>query len=141
MMQYYPAFKKPRGFHFPAKAMKMQERILLVGYDDTLLATRLALLNLRWSARAAYPKDALNLLETKGFDLLILCHSLEENEAVSLVNIIRERLPLLPILALERLEGTAVYLGASATVVTTEEPILMFDAIQTLLESTEPRVA
>src|SRR6266702_3120365 len=100
----------------------MKNRILLVGYDRALLTTRASIVNTRWSAESASPKDVLPFLREDSYDLLVLCHSLEPAESTSLIQSVKENFPAIRILALEKSRGTASHLNADATAVSAEGP-------------------
>jgi hypothetical protein len=66
-----------RGFH-------MKERILLVGDDSNLLATR-ALLLAEWQTATTPSNQALGYVRSERFDLLVLCHSIETETVKAIV--------------------------------------------------------
>ena len=111
----------------------MTARILSVGDDEDLLSTRLAVLQTRWSAKSTDCAGALKFLQSEAFDLLLLCHSIPEEEAKSLVQAVRKNFPAARILALETSPGSANSLGACATAVTAHGPSSMLDKIAALL--------
>jgi DNA-binding NarL/FixJ family response regulator len=121
--------------------MKMDEKILAVGNDEALLLTRAALLGTRWSVLTAGSEDMWELLQKEKFKVLVLCHSFADDEAISLVNLVRQKYPTLQILALETSVGSADHLNATATAVSTDGPLEMFQKIEVLLESKRDQVA
>lgn len=112
---------------------EMKGRVLAVGDDQSLLSTRLDVLNTKWSARIASSKDALAFLKEESFDVLVLCHSIHSTEAISLVTSVQRDFPEVRILALEELPGSRAHLNPNATVVSAGGPTKMFDAIEKLL--------
>jgi hypothetical protein len=119
----------------------MKRRILLVGHDRTLLTTRASIVNTRWSAENASPREVFSFLDQEPFDVMILCHSLEHAESASLIRLVKQNFPETRILALEKSRGTASQLEADATAVTVEGPTEMCSQIQTLLGEQNPRIA
>lgn len=119
----------------------MKNRILLVGDDQALLLTRASLVKARWGAEITLTKDALDVLRVKAFDVVVLCHSLEEDERVFLVDQMKQNFPGTLILALERSQGAAADLDVHATAVSTEGPQEMFKAIEALTKRKDTRVA
>jgi hypothetical protein len=117
----------------------LESRILLIGNDDWLQATRAAILNQRWFAFPAPPNDAMRSLETEQPDLLILCHTLSSDQALGLVRGCRDKFPEVRILALEARSGSARELKADAVVETALGPQSMVSAIEVLLRDNEHR--
>lgn len=103
-----------------------------------LLSTRVFILNTRWIAKAAYPREISDILDKEPFDVVVICHSVEPSEAVSLVEAIRKERPAIRILALETLPGAAAGLDVAATAVTTSGPSNMLAAIENLLKQSDP---
>ena len=69
-------------------------RILLAGSDARLLATRAAVL-LKTGAVVVH-RDAmgtLNILDREAFDLVVLCHSLAEEDVAVIVNKVHQKIP------------------------------------------------
>jgi DNA-binding response OmpR family regulator len=62
----------------------MKERILLVGDDSNLLATR-ALLLAKWQTSTTPSNQALGYVRSERFDLLVLCHSIETETVKAIV--------------------------------------------------------
>ncbi len=65
----------------------MRDQILLVGNDEVLLATRAMILRRRWPTAVASPRSAIENLKEKRPKLLILCHTLSDDETDSLLEI------------------------------------------------------
>jgi hypothetical protein len=74
-------------------------RILLAGSDSRLLATRAAVL-LKTGAVVVYRDTigTLNILDREAFDLVVLCHSLLEEEVAVIVDKVHEKIPSAKIL-------------------------------------------
>jgi CheY-like chemotaxis protein len=69
--------------------------ILCLGEDPDLLGTRAMLLE-RLGAevkRATSIAEALEQVASENFDLIVLCHSLKQSDAVAICDVIRERKP------------------------------------------------
>lgn len=116
-------------------------RILVVGYEESLLLTRTTILNTRWPTKIAYPKDVFTILKNEPMDVVVLCHSLTRREAAVLFYGIKRDFPYVQVLALESEPGSAAHLGACAKAVSTHGPEEMFAAIAALLELRDLRVA
>ena len=67
----------------------MKERILLVGDDSNLLATR-ALLLAEWQTSTTHSNEALSCVRASHYDLLVLCHSVETSTVKSIVAQVRQ---------------------------------------------------
>lgn len=78
-------------------------------------------------------KDALSLLKKEPFDILVLCHSIRCEEAISLVGSVQSDFPKVRILALERQRGSRAYLSSGATAISSSDPLKMLTAIERLL--------
>lgn len=115
----------------------MKRRILAVGHDQLLLSTRVSVLNARWFAKAASPREALDALRAESFDVMVLCHSIPIRETTSLVKTVRKNFPNVRVLALETSAGSAAHLDVGATAVTTNGPSQMLDEIEKLLGSND----
>jgi DNA-binding response OmpR family regulator len=95
----------------------MERHILIVGYDDRLQETRVAVLKQRWSASCVRPDEALRRIQTEDPDLLILCHTLSAQQVKALVSVCQERFPEVRILALQSRSGSPLNFKVDATVV------------------------
>ena len=62
----------------------MKERILLVGEDPTLLATRALLLS-DWETETVHTFKAINRIESESFDLVVIGHTVPEVSARVLI--------------------------------------------------------
>jgi DNA-binding response OmpR family regulator len=69
-------------------------RILLAGSDSRLLATRAAVL-LKTGAVVVYRDTVgtLNILDREPFDLVVLCHSLPEEDVAVIVKKVHQKIP------------------------------------------------
>jgi CheY-like chemotaxis protein len=74
-------------------------KILLVGQDPRLLETRAAVLaKVQAAVICQDTTESLKILERETFDLVVLCHSLSENQADEIAGVIRRRWPRTKIL-------------------------------------------
>ena len=67
----------------------MKERILLIGEDPTLLATRSLLLS-DWETETVNTLQAMKRIEAETFDLVIIGHTVPENSAKMLIGAAKE---------------------------------------------------
>jgi len=69
-------------------------RILLAGSDSRLLATRAAVL-LKTGAVVVYrdTMGTLNILDREAFDLVVLCHTLPEEDVAVIVDKVHQKIP------------------------------------------------
>ena len=69
-------------------------RILLAGSDSRLLATRAAVL-LKTGAAVVHcnPIKALEILDREEFDLVVLCHSLQQEDVAVIVDKVHQKTP------------------------------------------------
>jgi CheY-like chemotaxis protein len=69
-------------------------RILLAGSDSRLLATRAAVL-LKTGAVVVYrdTMGTLNILDREPFDLVVLCHTLPEEDVAVIVDKVHQKIP------------------------------------------------
>lgn len=69
-------------------------KILLAGNDLRLLSTRAPILaKTKASVVSCNAMEAMTILETEIFDLVVLCHSLTEKQAVEITEVVHRRLP------------------------------------------------
>ena len=74
-------------------------KILLVGQDARLLETRAAVLaKVQATVVCRDLVESLKILEGETFDLVVLCHSLSDNQADEITGVIRRRWPRTKIL-------------------------------------------
>jgi DNA-binding response OmpR family regulator len=114
----------------------VRSRILIVGQDDRLQASRAAVLNQHWMTSYTSAKNALEKLHAEDPDLLVVCYTLSTEEAQQLIYSCRERFPRMRILALELVTGNR-HLGADASIETTFGPEPMLKAAGALLADEE----
>lgn len=112
----------------------MSKRILSVSYDEPLLKTREMLLQRQGYAvtSALGYIDAIESCKPPQFDLLILGHSIPDNDKKQLMNAFR-RIGKAPILALRR-HGEVMPDGADAHVYPDDIAALL-DTVDTILNS------
>jgi CheY-like chemotaxis protein len=67
----------------------MKERILLVGENSSLIATRALLLS-DWETETVHAFQAMECIETQAFDLLIICQSVPDATAKNLIRAAKE---------------------------------------------------
>jgi DNA-binding response OmpR family regulator len=68
----------------------MKERILLVGEDPGLIATRALLLS-DWETEKCNAFQAMDRIERKTFDLLIICQSVPDTNAKLLISAAKQQ--------------------------------------------------
>jgi CheY-like chemotaxis protein len=69
-------------------------KILLAGNDFRLLATRAAVLaKTEASVTCCNASEAMKVLESETFDLVVLCHSLTATQAAEITDRVHQRLP------------------------------------------------
>ena len=77
----------------------MKDRILLVGDDSNLLATR-ALLLTEWQPTTTHSDEALSFVKSGRYDLLVFCHSIETERVKAIVAQVKQTQPPPKILAM-----------------------------------------
>lgn len=97
----------------------MRETILVVGKDEVLLQTRMAILGRRWAVRCAEIAEVSRLVAEENCDLVILCTSLSQQDGKRVVRAVKSRRPEIPVLALEQSPGDAEVVEADAYAATT----------------------
>ncbi|GEM_PF-6153473 len=120
----------------------MGGRILLVGNDDTLLLTRSAVVNTRWTSKMAHLHEAVSAMEEGTFDVIVLCHTIGRAEVEGFVRAVHAERPQTGFLVLEATSGSAAYVEELrrnekivADVVGTYAPGEMLRAIAKLLQT------
>jgi DNA-binding NarL/FixJ family response regulator len=78
----------------------MKQRVLIIGWDEILVQTRVDLLGTRYEAVAAKPDQAVRLLSEPGYDLLLVCSSVPNDEAEILTREAHQTFPQLLIVRL-----------------------------------------
>lgn len=81
--------------------MKPEIRVLIVSRDEMLLRTRELIIGAYFHATGAgRPSEAKAQLQAMQFDLMILCHSLRDDENQMLANLAHQQRPAAKVLAL-----------------------------------------
>ena len=117
-------------------------RILTVGQDETLLASRSAILH-RFDAEvvAARASEALKILKTQQFDLVVACHTVSMEDMKELVRSAHRQasnLKVLQILKTPELSRAHTSSGADDT--TSTDPDSLVAKVAEMLNS-RPRLA
>ena len=111
-------------------------KILLAGQDVRLLATRAAVLG-RTTGRVVCcnAAEALKALEGEGFDLVVLCHSLAERDAVGITATVHRRWPQTRVLMVASdVSGERFYRGVEFDATSSPEPDNLVRHVAELLE-------
>ncbi len=109
----------------------MRAAILLVGEYQPLLDTRAQLLS-SWEVVTAYPRDAPEALRERLFDLLILCQSVPDSTAGTLIALATKLHPDIKVLALSY-DGEQRRLGTTTFTSDIYKPKQLQDAVARLL--------
>jgi len=100
-------------------------RMLLAGSDSRLLATRAAVLS-KTGADVVYgnPMETLDILDgNETFDLVVLCHTLEDSDVVAIVDKAHQRITGVKILmVISELEENRICLDGKVDATTIAEP-------------------
>lgn len=82
--------------------MGLSIRILSVGYDSGLMASRSMLLrHAGYEVKdATSPREALQFAQSDQLDIILICHTVREAERKELITIVRTQRRLVPILCL-----------------------------------------
>jgi CheY-like chemotaxis protein len=100
-------------------------RILLAGSDSRLLATRAAVLS-RTGAAVIYgnPMEVLEILDRgETFDLVVLCHTLEDSDVAAIVDKAHQKITGVKILMVtSELDGYRVHVNSKIDATTMPEP-------------------
>ena len=88
--------------------MQVTATILIVGTDPILLETRAAVLRGRYEATTVHPDEAVAVLRTLLYDILVVCSSLPFEKASKFIKDIRQEFPTLPIVRLVAIESPEV---------------------------------
>ncbi len=78
----------------------MGSRVLVVGNQEMLLATRKDIVERTHEAVSASPDQTLSLLHAQCFDLILLCHSVRGSQAKDLIEAVHKQHPLIIIVRL-----------------------------------------
>jgi hypothetical protein len=107
-----PAFDIPRHSIDGAPQLLRRPCILCFGHDEILLQTRRWMLEREFHVDVA--KDLENvsrLADERPIDLLILCHTLQEEECQQAISLVRTLAPKSRILAFAKLNGNPTCAG------------------------------
>jgi len=99
-------------------------RILLAGSDSRLLATRAAVL-LKTGAAVVYrdTMGTLGILDREAFDLVVLCHTLPEEDVAVIVDKVHQKIPGAKILMVtSALDGYEMYANSKIDATSIPEP-------------------
>lgn len=93
-------------------------QVLSVGYDRHLMLSRSLLLrNSGYEVTEAYSRhQALGLVRSEGCDLLLICHTVPDNEQRALISAVRKQRLLIPILCMSESDFLAAPLEGSIMV-------------------------
>jgi CheY-like chemotaxis protein len=113
-------------------------RILLAGSDSRLLATRAAVLS-KTGAAVVYGNavEALEILDRdETFDLVVLCHTLEDSDVVAIVDKVHQKISGTKILMVtSELEGYRVKLDGKIDATTMPEPAHLVALAKEMLQA------
>jgi DNA-binding response OmpR family regulator len=110
-------------------------KILLVGNDLRLLTTRAAVLGkTNASVVCCSAVEAMKVLETETFNLVVLCHSLEEKQAAEIIEMVHGRLPETRILmVVSDVSQEGFYKGGPFDATSSTEPNRLIQRVSELL--------
>ena len=110
-------------------------KILLAGNDFRLLATRAAVLTkTNASVTFSNAREAMQVLETEPFDLVVLCHSLSAQQAAEITERVHQRLPKARILlVVSHVASETLYSGIKFDAMTPADPIHLIKQTSDLL--------
>jgi DNA-binding response OmpR family regulator len=111
-------------------------KILLAGNDFRLLATRAAVLaKTKANVICCNAPEAMTVLEAESFDLVVLCHSLGEKQAIEITGKVRLKLPKVRILmVISDVANDVLYKGVQFDATTSPEPGSLIRHATELLE-------
>jgi CheY-like chemotaxis protein len=112
-------------------------KILLAGDDFRLLATRAAVLaKTNASVTCCNAWEAMEILERKTFDLVVLCHSLSAKQAAEITERVHQRLPQAKILlVVSNVVSESLYSGIKFDATTPADPIHLIRETSELLRA------
>jgi Response regulator containing CheY-like receiver, AAA-type ATPase, and DNA-binding domains len=109
-------------------------RIVLVGEDSSLLATRAEVLKRTGASIACCSgNQAKAMLEEETFDIVVLCHSLPDSVSTELIGYVHRRWPEAKILMVVTERFT--YRATGVEVTSSTDPGRLIELTQQLLES------
>lgn len=114
--------------------------VLCVGKDSLLLNLRCQVLATRFAAvSTATPITLRQVLDTRTFDLLVLCHTLSARDCNACLHLFRERCPAAATLAMQT-DLTGCGAGdVDATAAALAGPRSLFRAIESVMRNGTPR--
>ena len=114
-------------------------RILVAGSDSRLLATRAAVLS-RTGAAVVYgnPTEALQILNcNETFDLVVLCHTMEDADLLAIVDKVHQKISCAKILMVtSELEGCRVQVNSKVDATSMPEPAHLVALAKEMLQVT-----
>ena len=78
----------------------MRAKILTTGLDETLVASRTAILSRQYGTATAKPESVLVTLRSEHFDLLLVCYSTPHEQGTTIIRKAHEEFPHLCIVRL-----------------------------------------
>ena len=78
----------------------MSAKILTTGLDETLVASRTAILSRQYETSTAKPDSVLGTLRSEHFDLLLVCYSTPHEQGTTIIRKAHEEFPHLCIVRL-----------------------------------------
>jgi|SRR5438270_6384895 len=111
-------------------------RILLAGNDSRLLATRAAVLA-KTGADVVYsnPMETLEILDRETFDLVVLCHTLAEEEVAVFADKVHQKIPGAKILMVtSELGGYGMHADSKIDATSMPEPAHLVALAKELLQ-------
>jgi DNA-binding response OmpR family regulator len=110
-------------------------KILAISKDERLLASRAAVLR-RTNAEvvAADASEARNILKTRQFDLVVLCHSLTPAETLEIASLAHQQTIAIPILkVVSNTEFASEWTFLAPDAVASSDPRVLIDKVAELL--------
>ncbi len=114
----------------------MKAAILIVGDDPALLETRAELLK-AWQVSTTTSRHAVEEIRSKFFDVMIVCHSISDETARTLIHQARELNPALKTLAI-CFSGQEREVDAELYEVQLQNPGRLLSAVARLLQPSSP---
>ena len=112
----------------------MIAKVLTVGLDQILIDSRASILSSRYETATARPEETLSCLKSQSYDLLLVCHSIPQDEASALIRSAHEAFPHLCIVRLLTLGQALITKPIAHKLVTVDfRPELWMKAVDDLL--------
>jgi DNA-binding response OmpR family regulator len=113
-------------------------RILLAGSDSRLLATRAAVLSKTGSAVTYHNvMETLEVLDREAFDLVVLCHSLLEDDLAVIVDKVHRKFPGTKVLMVTSdLDRYEIDIDGKVDATSVPEPGRLVERVKELLQAT-----